>query len=91
MQEEFYLLIIFYPVIIIMISIIGGILIKKTWMTPAIILLLAVLWTVLEMTLRNIGFASLLGWSIAYVILSLVITLIVKSIKNIISNPDTHS
>lgn len=86
MEDQFYLLIVVYPIVIVMASIIGGVISKRVITMPALIFAVCLIWVVLEATMRNVGWASLLGWMIAYTVLSLVVVLIVKSIKNMISN-----
>lgn len=86
MKDQFYLLVVVYPVVIVVASIIGGAISKRILSMPSLIFAVCLMWVVLEITMRSIGLASLLGWLIAYTVLSLVVVLIVRSIKNMISN-----
>lgn len=81
MGSEFYLLGIIIPVLVILVSIIGGLKCKRIFLVPSFVLAASLIWSILEMTLRNVGWASLLGWSVIYTVLSLVIVSVVRVIR----------
>lgn len=77
MQLEVYMLAMLLPAIVIIFSIVGALKLKNMVLTPALVFMFSIIISIMEITINNSGWASLLGWTIIYTLLSTLITLII--------------